>query len=453
MPVQKKGFLFEHFEKIICGVVALCVLVSAVLALRRANALQRQAPSGPLKEMETRVTQAWNHPARPLPVPSYLAGILKQETVPPPLTMSRDVTQPLLPVRLPLVRVAPGKEIILRFPRPLDRDSVPEKDAAGLLVRRVHPVGDDFSAVLVETGTTDGQTTIVGTVGQDTYEYPIVIDKQVGKVAHPPTAINVVSGGRQVVLRLMPNPLNDQESVLVVVYEIWRRDWNDPLGEYHKVGEVEPGQTVTPTASPAGAGRGYGEYGAEVMEPGGPYGPAVAPGGLPRAPAKPNYTEWVDYGVAAGQPYSFKARSVGENTYPAAGEYTEPIMVRADPDVDFMFSRSGLDKVGFDVISLIPGGYVARGSFWVGVGQEIGGVVADSATGRVVSLQTQATLVDFHRAVLLPGVGVTDRVIYADKDGSLKTRLRSQQVSGLWKAAARTGPAAQPGRYSGFVMP
>jgi hypothetical protein len=147
--------------------------------------------------------------------------------------------------------------------------------------------------------------------------------------------------------------------------------------------------------------------------------------------------------VVAGEAYSYKVRTVAANTYPQAGGFTEPLLVKVDPRVDFRFARSLSDKVGFDVAKMFPGG-VRTETFWVSVGQEIGGIVQDPMTGEVLNFSTGHVMVDFHKSVVLAGVGVTDRVVYADPEGSLHVRLRGETGSGIWEQKAAAAPGRRP---------
>jgi len=105
----------------------------------------------------------------------------------------------------------------------------------------------------------------------------------------------------------------------------------------------------------------------------------------------------------------------------------------SDPKLTMHTVNAGSYGVGFDVAKLFPDGEVRKETFWVSVGQEIGGVSKDADTGEVLNFRTGLVMVDFHRAVLLPGVGVSDRVIYADQEGNLDFRLRAKTDSDLWK--------------------
>ncbi|MHC4788776.1 MAG: hypothetical protein ACYS8K_06160, partial [Planctomycetota bacterium] len=172
-------------------------------------------------------------------------------------------------------------------------------------------------------------------------------------------------------------------------------------------------------------------------------GAARLPGRGVQQPQAEGADQFRDPQVVAGEAYSYKVRTVAANTYPQAGGFTEPLLVKVDPRVDFRFARSLSDKVGFDVAKMFPGG-VRTETFWVSVGQEIGGIVQDPMTGEVLNFSTGHVMVDFHKSVVLAGVGVTDRVVYADPEGSLHVRLRGETGSGIWEQKAAAAPGRRP---------
>jgi hypothetical protein len=162
---------------------------------------------------------------------------------------------------------------------------------------------------------------------------------------------------------------------------------------------------------------------------------------------------YVDDDVKPGGSYSYRIRTIGENTTPKAGAWTDDELVKVEPDVDFRFTRSSREGPGCEVAKR-AGGLVQKDTFMVAVGQEIGGVEEDRATGRTTNLLTGEYLVDFHRSIYLEGEGVTDRLIYADSEGNLHERLRGEsEAKDLWKSAAAAGSRRMgvPGMPPGVV--
>ena len=115
----------------------------------------------------------------------------------------------------------------------------------------------------------------------------------------------------------------------------------------------------------------------------------------------------------------------------------------------FRFTRRVSDKVGCDVLMVFADGPRKQG-FRVSIGEEIGGVASDTMTGEDLYFQTGAVIVDFHPNVLLPGIGMRDRMLYADRNGYLQQRLRNEGKSDLW--AQVDGAAAARGGAVGVSM-
>ena len=429
MPIAKRGFLFTHFEKLLCGVAALLVLAAIVYTALHGSSGAVAASPEKLGEKLREIAQKLQAPARSLRTPDYLAAItdrLHGAGVP---RFLRDPMSFPLDQRYPSIRVGFDKEFTLEAREPVK--SVAVQGSTGVIEIAAHPVGDDYKKIRLRSYSKEGQALVVAEGATVKHEFPVVVSKEAGKTAHPPS--EVAQGGRQdaVTLLIRPNPANQNDGVLVVGYQVWRRDWVDPLGEYQMVKEVGAGEA------------GGGPVGAAV--------PAFAPG----AAAADTRTRWVDSDVLPGRTYSYKVRTVGSNSYPAAGEFTEPLRVTVSPNVDFQFSSFNPTQVGFDVIREFPGSRILKNKFWVSPGQEIGGRVKDAGTNETLDFGAGAVLVDYHRNVLLRGAGVSDRVIYADAAGDLHIRMRGKTDSELWAMLekARQPVTGIPGLPAGIPRP
>jgi hypothetical protein len=434
MPVVKRGFLFAYFEKIICGVVALGVLAAIVYTMLQAGSLKgvsRESVQTDLKVIE-QATERKATSVAPKDYESIIAQGLERVPEPQPI---RDPMHLPLAQRYAPVSVAPNTEFTLEFKEPVLPRSLAVTGKQGLLQIGTHPVGDDYRRVVMKSLGKEGEAEVVGDVGPAKHIIPVIVSKDAGKTAYPPSKVTVMSAQNTVTLQIEPNKENDKGGVEVLAYQIWRRDWSDPLGDYAKVGEPTSAETgaampgVTPTAPFAvpGAARARGTG-----------APAVA------------VVMWQDGSVSPGRRYSYKVRTWGGNTYPPASNFTDPIMVQVSADVDFQFSRSTGLKVGFDVIKKFPNGVTGKEPFWVGKGDEIGGAVVDRVTSEKIVYETGDFLVDFHRGVILSG-GVTDRLVYADQEGNLHARVRNETKSDLWKLVGGATPtrAGVPGAPPG----
>jgi hypothetical protein len=482
MPVVKRGFLFKHFEKFICAIAALAFLFAVVYAIARAGALSREVPPEKVERDLELIAEGMRGEADPVQKRDYLEQILARvEELPPALPMRAHVFFPPVRTRDGQTTVATDTEFVVSFDEPVTPGTVRIVGEEELVQVVEHPVEGDYRKVRLRSRSEEGAGLVVGETPSGDTEYAVVIRRGVGKTAHPPREISVVDRQGGVTLGFEPDPRN--EDIRLVGYEVWRRDWDDPLGEYRKVTRVT-GQSAAARPAPSRSRRrptgppaiDFGAMAAarareaaerarrEAMAraggaaaPSGPMRPGVGrPTARPAAEAAPEELTWRDASVSPGKTYSYKARTVGADTYPEAGEFGDPILVRVPPNVDFQFTRSTIGKVGFEVAKLFTGGTVKKASFWTSVGDEIGGVEQDSDTGEVLNYRTGMVMVDFHRAVLLPGTGVTDRVVYADREGNLHERLREETGSDLWEMLKEQESAPTRGplrRRTGRFMP
>lgn len=436
MPVVKHGLAFKYFDKAICGVVALGLLAALFFALSRAGSASRDAPSGPVETELKRVEADLRVQHVDLQRKDFVELIRRRFTdVPVPQTVE-DFFYPPLPVTYSGLAISTNREFILQFSEPLEKGSVTVSGEAPLLVSVVeHPVDGDYKRVRLSSGSQEGKTAVEGATGEGVqHSYPVTVDAEAGKTAYPPDKLAVVSTRNSaVVLQVQPSARNAGEGVEVVEYEVWRRDWEDALGEYRKVAAVAEAD-FSATSS------GLGAYAASAAYPGA------------AQPAVPQGAYWEDSGVIPGERYGYKVRTVGANTYPTASGFTESAMAEVDAQVDFRFARSTADTVGCEVLQAF-GAMPTTETFWVGVGGEIGGVVKDPMTDEDISYLTGNVLLDFHRSIFLAG-SVTDRMIYVDPEGFLRQRLRKETKTGLWENASAAGgagrrPGGMPADYEG----
>ncbi|MCK4375838.1 MAG: hypothetical protein KAX19_10930, partial [Candidatus Brocadiae bacterium] len=269
MPVQKKGFLFTYFEKAVCAVVALGLLLAVVYAVRRTGVMGREAPVGPVLEDMRLIEQGGRRPPEPIPKTDLLAEIMGHlEAVTAAGALPPLVFYPLRSQVYTLARVGTEKEFTLTFQAPIKEGSVTVEGEEPIITLLEHPVDENYKRVRLISGSEEGLAMVVGKSGNQRHAYPVEVDVNADKTALPPAKIAVVSTQRPLVLRIEHNPQNEDQEVEVLHYEIWRRDWVDPLGDYHKVGDA----AVTATAR-AGAAIRAPRFGPAI----GPAGPAMAP--------------------------------------------------------------------------------------------------------------------------------------------------------------------------------
>ncbi len=450
MPVKRRGFFFQYFDRIVCGVVALGILAAVLYAARRAGTVNRVAsPSDVVENLRViEVKMRQGGAAVPPPKVDYAVMVTDRlQSYSPPRPLKGDPFYPPLPKALPNVRIGLNQEAVLDFKAPLDKGSVKvERAKAGgdedLVDVIGHPEDDDYTRVRIRSRDKEGEVFVVGEAGGLKHELKVYVDPKVGKVAYAPKEIDARPGLGVVVLRIAPDPRNDDDEVEVEGYEVWRRDWADPLGDYESLETANVGAGVA----------GVGAVGAARF--------AAAQRGLAtraRAGVRTGLEgaiEWQDLEVEAGQRYSYKVRTVGLNTYPKESDFTASAFVEVPPMVDFRVTGSGPDTLGIEVAEFSSAGGVSQGKFWVHSGDEIGGVAQNARTGQVNNLLTDCVLVDFHRNVIQPGRGlISDRAIYIDAEGNLQEawRWRTGTESTFWELVkqggagrARTGPFMGP---------
>ncbi|MGD2174198.1 MAG: hypothetical protein PVJ27_02255, partial [Candidatus Brocadiaceae bacterium] len=461
-----RGFLFRYFDRILCGVVAVGLLACIAYAVKRAASLPEQIrPNKISNDLQVLQRKKETPPpaVREPQLAEKIAQSLRQAPTPRPV---RDPMLPPLPVVYPAQTVGRDMTFELNFAAPLAPGSVEVEGNEFLVEVLEHPLDEDYSSIRLKSSRSfDGKVSVVGIAGDVKHIHPVVVDKEVGKTPYPPVEITVRKQVGSVVLAFKPHPNVAEEGVQVRSYEVWRRDWSDPTGDYRLVAyaSAEPGRAATGTpekkaaergrrAAPSGAPSGEAFMPPEVQEMLRRMGQRV-PSGAPEAPAPPEEEVtaaegqilWWDRDVTPGRKYGYKFRTVGQNTYPAKGDFTEPVTVPVWPNIDFRVSFTGTDSVRFEVVKLdAQTGRIRRESFWVALGDEIGGTVRDRSTGARTDFLTGCTLVDFQAQAPNPVTGGRSaRVTYADQSGVLHQLYRDQiRAEELWeraRAARRAG--------------
>jgi hypothetical protein len=452
MPSLKRGFLFKYFDKIICGVIGLALLVGVAYALTRVGALPKDTDPAFVNENARVIEQKLGAPAQALNAePLNVSELGKLPN--PPAMRSYMMIWPL-PVEYPPIKVGLNKEFTLQFKAPLGQGTVVVQAISPVIEIVAHPVDGDFSQVKARSKSYEGEAAVVGYEGRTAHIYPVFVDASVNKTAYPP-ALKVTSRQGTVALKLIPDAKIAAEEVQVTYFEIWRRSWSDPLGKYEVADEVD--KTGKSLRSSTAAARGVS---ATTPLPT-LASLAAATGRGTGKPAEPEVAgiAWEDGAVQPGEQYSYKARTVGLNTFPTEGDFCEPVMVEVLADIDFRFSFVSQDSVSFDVVKATGVESAQKKNFWVGIGDEIGGVPKGASAED--PYLTKDVLVDFHAAAVRPDKpGQTSRVIYADESGNLYVLWQSETKSDvLWdreKATSAPAPVVRPvGRPgpAGFMGP
>ena len=410
MPSLKRGFLFKYFDKFICGLVALGLLVGVVYTLGRASALPEKIQPQNVNPFVDTIKDKLNGPAHALTasVPKALNVLAKAPAVRPNIFIWP------LPVEYPPIKVGLNKEFVLQFKAPLGEGSVTVQAREPIIDIVEHPVDGDYSKVKVRSRGFEGQAAVVGYEGLIAHIYPVIVDSSVNKTAYAPT-LKVAGQQGAVTLNIVEDPKIADEGVVVTYYEIWRRDWSDPLGKYELVDEVDqsgnslsgsgtgrsaaprPAAAVSAPVTPPTLMPGFSPYGMPV--PGGGRMPMTIPAGRGTArgtgaqPVEAGIA-WTDANATPGDQYSYKARVIGNNTFPTEGEFCDPVKVEVLPDIDFRFRLTTADSVQFDVVKAAGANSATKATFWRGVGDAIGDIVNNRTTGEQVNYSTGYVLVD-----------------------------------------------------------
>ncbi len=450
MPVQRRGFFFRHFEKMLCAVVLVGILMGGVYVSHRGGDLAVELNTEQVKLDIKNMVAAREKPPPVVEEPELAAMVAAQsQNVREPQQVP-DVTVTALPAVYPSQRVGVDMEFDLEFNAPLREDSVSIEGAAMLVQIVQHPVDDDYSKVRLKTTSLEGEANVTGIAADRKHIFPVVVDAEVGKTPYAPTGLTAEALPGGVAIAFTEDPRIAEDAVWVSYYEVWRRDWSDALGQYEMVYQLRPDVALGTEAESDSLDDLPRDIVEQLREQFGDNIPRdvlervrrdFARTGARReeeSPVEEGQLTWTDTGVTPGARYGYKVCTVGSNTYPTRGEPTGVANVEVPPMIDFRFLLTGPGSVRFEIAKRVGTGSLAtvrRKSFWVAVGDEIGGVEADRTTQRLDSFLTGYILVDFHSQLVDTGTGrPTSRVIYADQNGMLYERRRNETGSDeLWK--------------------
>jgi len=485
MPVERKGFFFSHFEKVICAVVGVGILLALAYMSRRSGGQEITAVIEKIDQALTRINKGQKTPPPLLELSDYRKEWVVAGDVRPPAEITKERFWYPWPPIYPVHEVGTGKPYVLTFFAPLTYGTVKvenELPAEGVIDHIEHPAEGSYMKVKVYTKERKerGFAKIVGMAGRRKHIRPIIVDPNILPPAEPPLGLKAVAQRDGVLLTFEPNPKN-KEAAGVTHYEIWRKPEADIVGEFVQVGQV--------ASTERGAGApGAGAGGAPMPGPGGGFG--VPGGGAPAFPAaggpgggaaagagaakKTTETAAVTYsfrdafvqqGVLLGDPrlltpdegYVYKVRTFAAKAYNKVSDFTPEVRVRTWPTVDFQFVRIVGRRVVFKVgVCDLATGAVRRAEFKNEIGEEIGGEMRRADTGEPVVFLTGCFLLDFQQGVKRPDgkPPIDDCIIYMNRHSQVEARWRNDGVADyIWKEAAPAGPTAPGPGGPGMPMP
>jgi len=490
MRIESKGLFYRHWEKIICLVVMLGLIVAVIYAARRATVTEKEDLRVQIKRLAAKVEARIDDPAPPEPIIDYFQMAKRRyEEVVKPQTIREWVMWFPLPQVYPVQRVGFEQDIKLRFNAPLDRGSVRVEGVPKDVAWAEYPVGVDYRLVMLHTGRPEQDTVefkVVGTRGLQRHIQPIIIDKEVGGRVRPPLELTAIAERGYVELRFKPNPEN--KGLGVESYSVYRRSASALGGEFEFIGMVqasEPDETekeleqprelvpqrrrpeytpggrgqpqFLPTTPPTGRLRPMREGEVRPMGPMGPMGPTgpssmyegpLPPGGIPgvempysvgptgRIRPKERVEEYVCYDaqVLPGETYEYKVRTNAKKSHPPQSEFSETSRATTLRDVAFRFTGGLPNRVRFEVIKVFAGGQIEQETFMVGIGEEIGGIKVNPRTGVQKNFLTGC-----YRKVKRIRRDIS-RIVFLDQRGNLKERWRRESPSDLWDLAKAKAP-------------
>jgi len=471
MPVEEKGFLFQYFDKIICLVAVIALVLSALFALKRSRGGAVKEVVDEIGRLERQIAIELQKPSSPLSSTDYVDRARKRNVVPLAAPIEDLVNYPW-PRTLAPEYVGTNKTHVVKLSQEaiggtIAPDTVrierPTDPQQAVVLKNVssHAEGDPCW-LEVQTGEQEGETDVAfETTDGRTIIVLIRVDRRVGEKALPPLAFSVLNrrGGNVVTYR--PNAANDASGVEVLKYEIHRKDLVGRAGGFRVVHEervqeeertrkaTAPVRRTIPTPRGRGSGSRFMTLEEEEQEailrmltqpPTMPLGP---PQPQERVPTRDVRTAdhgitWTDIDVRPGEEYVYKVCTFARYSQPRRSEFTDEIQVTAPAEVDFRVTgASSSERVLTEVARHTQAG-VLRGKFRNGPGDEIGGM-AKTRLGTTTNLLTGAYLLDYHPRIIRSRPAVVGaRIIYLDALGNVRMRWEREGVTrDLWRETGR----------------
>ncbi|MFP4028502.1 MAG: hypothetical protein ACLFWL_11985 [Candidatus Brocadiia bacterium] len=462
MPVERRGILLNHFEKIICGVVGLLLLLSLFYAYKRTRGGQLEKVSERLDRSMARIeTKLDGKPPAP-PESKYLDQMAKGVRVGEAKEVGEIFWYPW-PKYYEEVAIGKEQTHVLTFEEPLAVQSVTvEKESPNDdVIRSIeHPFGMDYRKVRIVTGDEEGSARIRGLIGERPHIWPVRVEKG----WRPPPALakgSLKLEAKRGRILVSFDPPDEGTGVDILGYQIFRKKARNLTGKFKllPLKEEGPQEGVTEmgrltkkvgepsTRKPEGESRDRKEGSRRDRREGGPGAEGMPRGGDVRfareseeeretageeeEPSEPAKVEYLDaQQIEPGEIYIYMVRVVAERSTPPVSEFTAEIWSdEVLPTVDFRLTndkpstRAGLRACVFEVFSDTEEGS-EKSEDIVYVGESIGR--GDFESG--------SELLDYHRKAMAvkPPPYRAGRVIVVDRWGI----PRSQWI-GMWQSGGR----------------
>ena len=456
MPVEKRSFLFRHFDKIVCGVAAIVFVLVAIVAVRRNRGDEiTDLLAGMKRDMKQVEIELFKR-APEVPATEYEEILAERSKVEPPEETNDVVPQRGVPYRDKYLPTE--QEDILSFRTQL----VPETlkvtgDAAGEILKIVEfPVGGDHTKVKVRTTKEEGAVILTAETGRSHVVQTVYVKKGMNAQAYPPLGLKVEPTRDGIFIRFMPNRANE-EHVAVQGYQIYKEDpqylaegftflWLMPAME-SELAWTRVGLTETAIAPGAAFSQ---EVGLDR------WGMSAAPTETQEPGEEEEGYLLLDSDVMPDESYAYKIRAVPLYRYQKPSELTPEVRAETLPSIDFRYiagqpQDNRQTRLKFEIAKYTERG-ILKATFQNRVGDMIGGVKENEVTGELEYFLTGCYLLDCHW--IKPEKGITyGRITYVDQRGRLKMRWKKEvaaadlwDVGGVWREPAAVRGSGVAGR-------
>lgn len=443
MPVEKRSFLFRYFDKIVCAVIAIGLILVVVSAVKRNRGDETRNLIARIEQASGQVENQAHRAAPEEPVEDYLKLRAERNVVEAPGRVV-DLT-PHPAKKYEPVWLGTAQTEVLSFTEPLVPGTTVEvigPAAEDVLKILEFPVDGDYTKVRVQTTKVEGRVELRAQTQRSRVVRAVWVKKGMNAQAYPPIELKALAIREGVALSFKPNPQN-VEHVAVSVHQIWRQDPHDAAAGFTLLAEVPARPSETAWAG-AGATAPVPSPGAPIPSPFGEGGwnmsglpPAEGTGtGVSAEGANEPY-KILDQGIQPDGVYVYKIRSMPQQYYQKPSEFTDKTQVETLPNIDFRYVRGqplrgGRARLTFEVAKY-TGNEIRTVSFQNRVGDMIGGVDYDE-TGRPVYYLTGCYLVDCHYYVRPEKGGTLGRITYMDRRGRLRMRYKNEVAApDLWE--------------------
>ncbi len=446
MSKDQKNFLFRHFEKMICGLVALgLVLTLAYVVILNITSDLNEVVDTIAESLNIIETANADPDEDEIEVDRAMYEERWNRLVSPPLSQFeiREVFWPASPQHYPEIAVQTEEEHLLEFYEPLEEGSVSVSVIEGEDVLSPgedgelfsHPVHGNPSAILLYAGPGEGKVRITATGNGRPHIKEVTVDKSIRPQPLPPAGLTHDDGfnrGRQIVeLYFEPNPANREKNIIVKEYRIYRKLASDLMADFQLVNTVDADPDLEGLSSEEiqrlkgveETNEDEEQIGWELPED---EDTAVDP--------DVNEYSWLDRNIDSDEIFLYKVKAVGLESRPQESEFTEVERVGTPPVLDFFVESERRGEMSVSVAVDFDGEFEYAEDLSFFVGDKIEKVDNDAP----VYFGSDIILIDFLDEALRRRPYSSGKVIYIDRKGEIK-----EKWGGYW-STGKEGDAEDP---------